>query len=102
MSGLSGYLKDNTFLYGVLSGIDKRLFKAYNIVYCTYENNEIFLLVVDDDDDKNIDKYWSDIKSLCLEGGVLLEYVLIADRRRVHEEFPRKLLESGYISINER
>ena len=101
MSGVSNNLKDNTFLYRILSSIDKEVFSAYNISYCTYENNEIFLIVLNDRDN-DIDKYWSDIKSRCLESGVLLEYVLITDKRRVHEEFPRKLLESGYLSINGR
>jgi len=102
MSGISNNLKDNTFLHRVLLGIDKRVFNAYNISYCTYENNEIFLIVVANDGDKDIDKYWSDIKSRCLESGVLLDYVLIADKRRVREEFRRKLLGSGYLSINDR
>lgn len=105
MSGISNHLKDNTFLYNVLSSIDNKIFSAYNIQYCTYKKNEIFLVVVSNGTDKNIDKYWSDTKSQCSEKGVLLEYIIISDKKYnkgIRGKFPHKLLESGYLSINGR
>ena len=105
MSGISTHLKDNTFVYNILSSIDNKVFSAYNIRYCTYKKNEVFLIVVSNSEDKNIDKYWSDIKSQCSEKGVLLEYIITSDKeynKEVRGKFPHKLLESGYLSINGR
>lgn len=105
MSGLSNHMKDNTFLYKVLSDIDRKVFIAYNVRYCTYEEKEIFVVVVSDGTDKHIDKYWSDIKSRCLDREVLLEYIIVTDEeynKGVRGKFPYKLLESGYLSIDGR
>lgn len=105
MSGLSNHLKNDTFLYRVLSGIDNKVFSAYNIPYCTYEKNTIFLVIVSDIGDSDMDKYWSDAKSYCSRNGVLLEYIIITDeehKKGVLDKFPYKLLESGYLSINGR
>lgn len=105
MSGLSNHIKDNTFLYKVLSDIDIRAFVAYNVRYCTYKERELFLVVVSDGTDKHIDKYWNNIKSKCLDRGVLLEYIILSNEEYnngVRGKFPYKLLESGYLSINGR
>lgn len=113
MSGVLNHLKGYESLYKIVSGIDKKLFKEYNIPYCTHQSNEVFFAIVSDDTTTDIDVKWSGAKSQCLDKGVVISFIVMTIdeyKNWVNIELPYikdvgitktpKLLESGYFSIN--
>jgi len=113
MSGVLNHLKGYESLYRIISGIDKKLFKEYNIPYCTHKDNDIFFVVISDDATTDIYGEWSGAKSHCLDKGINLTIIVMTVdeyKNWVNIELPYikdvecsatpKLLESGYFSIN--
>ena len=113
MSGVLNHLKGYESLYRIISGIDKKLFKEYNIPYCTHKDNDVFFVVISDDVTTDIDVEWSGAKSHCLDKGINLTIIVMTVdeyKNWVNIELPYiknvgttttpKLLESGYFSIN--
>lgn len=104
MSGLHIHIKENKFLNNVFSDIDKRLLREYNIPYCTYDENEIFFIIVSDDVEEK--EVWHEVKSRCIDNGIDFDFVVIREdeyKKWVHDLFPTyKILENGYFSINDR
>jgi len=115
MSGVLHNLKSNESLYNVVSGIDRNLFREYNVPYCTHQSNEVFFVVIADEAHipTDIRKAWSGAQSHCLDNGVDLSFIIMNDyeyNNWVKMEVPYikdvgttttpKLLESGYFSIN--
>ena len=116
MSGILNNLKGYEYLYNVVSGIDKKLFREYNIPYCTYESNTVFLVILSDDITSDMNRDWTNAKLHCLTNGVELDFVIITEdeyKNWVYAGLPYirdveqysntttlKLLESGYLSLN--
>ena len=104
MNSLPSHLKDNKVLYDALSGIDKRVYTEYNVSYCTYEGNTVFFIIIGDGEKTRDD--WNLAKEHCIDKGVILEFTIITKDEYdewVRDLFPEhKLLESGYLSLNEK
>ena len=117
MSDILNHLKAYESLYKIISGIDKNLFKVYNIPYCTHQSNEVCFVVLTDDVHipTDIRKAWSGAQSHCLDNGVTLSFIIMKVeeyKNWVYTELPYindvecsatpKLLESGYLSIDRK
>ena len=117
MSDILNHLKAYESLYKIISGIDKNLFKVYNIPYCTHQSNEVCFVVLTDDVHipTDIRKAWSGAQSHCLDNGVTLSFIIMKVeeyKNWVNTELPYindvecsatpKLLESGYLSIDRK
>jgi len=117
MSDILNHLKAYESLYKIISGIDKNLFKVYNIPYCTHQSNEVCFVVLTDDVHipTDIRKAWSGAQSHCLDNGVTLSFIIMKVeeyKNWVNTELPYindvecsatpKLLESGYFSIDRK
>jgi len=115
MSGVLNHLKGYESLYKIVSGIDKKLFKEYNIPYCTHQSNEVFFVVISDDATTDIDGEWSGARSHCLDKGINLTLIVMTIdeyKNWVNNELDYindvecdatpKLLESGYFSIDRK
>lgn len=106
MSGLHNHIKENKFLSNIFSDIDKGLFNEYNVPYCTYEKNNVFIIILSDRDDDVVKTKWDEVKSHCLDNDIDLEFSIITEddyKHWVHDLFPtHKILENGYLSINDR
>jgi len=106
MSGIHNHLRENYFLQNVFSDIDKELFKEYNVTYCTYEKNSVFILIVSEHCSDVMKTKWKEVKSHCLENGIELDFDIITEDEYtswVRDRFPTyKMFENGYLSINDR
>jgi hypothetical protein len=106
VSGLHSHIKGNKFLSNVFSNIDKGLFREYNVTYCTYEKNKVFVIILSDCFDDVMKTKWDEVKSHCLDNGIDLEFDIITEddyKHWVNDLFPtHKILENGYLSINDR
>ena len=115
MSGVLNHLKGYESLYRIISGIDKTLFKVYNIPYCTHKSNEVFFVVISDTIHipTEIREAWSVAQGYCLDNGVTLNLIIMTAEEYenwVNIKLPYindvectttpKLLESGYFSID--
>ena len=106
MAGVHNHLRENIFLSKAFSDIDKDLFKEYNVTYCTYEKNSVFILILSDCCNDVLKTKWREVKSHCLERGIELDFDIITEDEYtswVRDRFPTyKMFENGYLSINDR
>ena len=120
MSGILNHLKAYESLYRIISGIDKNLFKVYNIPYCTHQSNEVFFVVMSDDVHipTEIREAWSVAQGHCLDNGVTLNLIIMkvedyknwVNDSKLESHYIKdveccatpKLLESGYLSIDRK
>lgn len=77
MSSILNNLKGNKKAIVAISSLDKGLFSAYTIRYCSVRNDTVYIILVSESIDSTMGSKWSRAKSLCRESGIYLDVSVV-------------------------
>ena len=83
MSVVLNNLKVNTKAYKVISGLDKTLFSAYTIKYCSVREDTAYLILVSETIDATMGSKWSRAKFQCREQGIYLDVSVVTNEQYI-------------------